>query len=475
MDTSIIDQLYEIYKNENLTYAENMFIQYYKKYQLFGNKDFISNINEYIKQQTALVSNYFVSNKDELFLEQNIVKAIEYIFESLVMPVDFLLGDYIYSDDIDEELVDPDEPVHSLKPHDLFTINISIIDKAVETYGSEYETEYKKIRDLILYVKKNKILNKIYKDQSWHEISFQDLIYSIYDYVDDKSIFNLDIAMLDKDATLFQKIKTNCSYMLSGNFDKYRPNLNSSKQIRADFGKLIFCKNLLLFYEFGKMPDFNGFIDFSINDLEKIDMLENFQRLYSRNFDEISFREHQLNYICTPDIYGDEYKIEAGRKVRQGNKLILGYIVSCNNDMCYNQHCYLIHIEIDDVNNQYSNYEMQVSLLPQGEFDNRLQLMRLDNWESRQSHRNIAKKLSTTTHIHIYNEFDLLRGKTNGAFDIAYNIEGDSTAFETSLRTFLKILDLNDEITQTIYQHTMNNFAVGEEIALEDENNLKIS
>ena len=143
--------------------------------------------------------------------------------------------------------------------------------------------------------------------------------------------------------------------------------------------------------------------------------------------------------------------------------------------MCYNQHCYLIHIEIDDVNNQYSNYEMQVSLLPQGEFDNRLQLMRLDNWESRQSHRNIAKKLSTTTHIHIYNEFDLLRGKTNGAFDIAYNIEGDSTAFETSLRTFLKILDLNDEITQTIYHHTMSNLSVCEEIALEDENNLKIS
>ena len=72
-----------------------------------------------------------------------------------------------------------------------------------------------------------------------------------------------------------------------------------------------------------------------------------------------------------------------------------------------------------------------------------------------QSNKNIAKKLATTTHIHLYNEFDLLRGKTNGAFDIAYNVGGDSTEFKESLKRFLQIMDLGEDISQKIYKSTM--------------------
>lgn len=464
VDTSIIDELYEIYKNENMVNAETKFMQYYYKYQLYGKKDLIDNIKEFIQQQTSVISSNFISNKDESYLEHNLVKDIEYMFESLVMPVDFLLLDFVHPEDEDEKYVDPNEPIFNLKPHDLFNMRIEFIDQAVEKYGKTYEDGYKQIRDLIIYVKKHKVLDKIYKDKSWHEIDFQELLYSIYDFVKDKSIFNINFSSLDEEETLFQKIKTNCIRKLSGNFDKYRPNLNSSKQIRADFGKLIFCKNLLMFYDNGRMPDFYGFIDWSVEELEHMDMLENFKKLYSKNFDETSFREKQSNLICNPDIYADSYKLDAGRKVKKDNKMIFGYIISCSHSLGSANHCYLIHIQIDDVNNSCSNYEMQVSLLPQGDFDRRLQLMRLDNWQSEQPHKNVSRKLATTTHIHLYNEFDLLRGKTNGAFDIAYNIEGTSTEFETSLRTFLSILDLGADVTKSIYEKTMKNLCVCKEI-----------
>ncbi|MBR4998996.1 MAG: hypothetical protein IKY10_03865, partial [Clostridia bacterium] len=150
--------------------------------------------------------------------------------------------------------------------------------------------------------------------------------------------------------------------------------------------------------------------------------------------------------ICNPFLFGEKYKVQIAKKASIGNRMIMGYIIEAN-DSYGTAFKYLIHINIADVNNPCSNYEIQLNVLPHGRISNRLQLMRLDNWESEQPHKNIAKKIATTTHIHLYNEFDLLRGKINGNYDIAYNLEGKSTNFETSLKTFLEILDF-DDVTQ---------------------------
>ena len=82
-------------------------------------------------------------------------------------------------------------------------------------------------------------------------------------------------------------------------------------------------------------------------------------------------------------------------------------------------------------------------------------MLRLDNWDSEQPHKNVGNKLKTRTHIHIYNEFDLLRGKVNGNFDIAYNLNSKSTEFNTALETFLDILELDNDSRAEIYNSTM--------------------
>ncbi len=457
MDISKIDELYDVYKNDDIIYAEQMFKEYYTKYQQYGNHDLISTIKEYIKQQSAFVANYFVSNKDEKYKDHAIVAEIVNAFGSLVSPVDAVITDFVYKDYEEEPSYHSLTVPKMLKPHDLFNIDIKLIEDAVESEDDEsIKEDYDKIKDLIRYVKKNKILGKIYKDESWHEIEFEELIYNLYDYINDKTLFVNDIiASGDIKFFLFEKIKENCSRMLTETFDKFRPNLNSTKQIRTDFGKLIFCRNLLLYYQTGIMPDVNGMADFSTADDEHMNLIDDFRDLYSKNFDENEFKMKQGNFICDPEVYRNIYKLEDKKCIKIGKKLIAGFIVSCTDKFETVKIDYLVHIQLNDVNNSYSNYEMQINIVPHGDLEYRLQLMRLDNWEHEQTHRNVAKKLNTTTHIHIYNEFDILRGKTNGAYDIAYNVEGRSTEFESSLKTFLKILDLDKPVSKEIYDTTL--------------------
>ena len=459
MDFSIIDELYNIYKEMDIAQAEDIFGSYYVNNQLHGPKNLIQTINEYIKQQSSYVSNYFVSEKDSSFVEHRLVENIVSYFNEVLIAVDELVVDFVFDGMTAEEVKDCAISLQMRKPHDLFKMDINFIEEAVHKNHDLYLREFNQIKPLILYVKKHKLLDKIYKDSSWEGLDFNEVIYSLYDYIEDKSIFEIDQAMCpEKEDYLFERIKANCARKLNGAFDKFRPNLNSSKQMRTDFGKLIFCKNLLRFYETGIMPDKNGFVDFTVDDLAHKDLIENFKKLYSKNFDEEAFRENQGNYICYPDVFSNNFSLVAGKRAIKDDKLLVGFIVSCEDDLKYTRNDYLIHIQLNDINNAFSNYEMQLSIVPRGELDNRLQLIRLDNWKTEQPHKNIAKKLTTSTHIHLYNEFDLLRGKTNGAFDIAYNIEGGSTEFEESLKRFLQILDLGEEISQKVYKFTMKSF-----------------
>ena len=447
MDYSIIDELYEIYLNEFIEDAEESFEQYYKRYQMNGAHDLEATLQQYIKEQTQNFSNSFVSNKDNENKVDLIVRETAAAFESMLSPVQFLLDDYVYQDCEIEDLKFDGIKHDIIKPHDLFNIDLKFIDEAMKKYENSYEEAYERVKAIIQYVKQNKLLEELYADGSWHEINFEELIANLYDKSKNKEIFEVDfIGVLMNAETLFDRIKENCGRVSSVDFDKYRPQLNSSKQIRAEFGKLIFCKNLLTFYQTGIMPNTDGMVDLTTTELEEIFMLDEFKELYSKNFDETNFRENQINIICNPFLFGEKYKVQIAKKASIGNRMIMGYIIEAN-DSYGTAFKYLIHINIADVNNPCSNYEIQLNVLPHGRISNRLQLMRLDNWESEQPHKNIAKKIATTTHIHLYNEFDLLRGKINGNYDIAYNLEGKSTNFETSLKTFLEILDF-DDVTQ---------------------------
>jgi hypothetical protein len=78
-------------------------------------------------------------------------------------------------------------------------------------------------------------------------------------------------------------------------------------------------------------------------------------------------------------------------------------------------------------------------------------LIRIDNYETKQAHKNLGgKRLDTTTHVHLYNHFDLLRGKVNGNYDISHNLENNSTDFISALHGFLSVLNLDVELHNEI-------------------------
>jgi len=469
VDFSIIDDLYEIYKNEDIVYAQEMFDSYYYKHQMHGRMDLIAKLQEYIKQQTASVGNYYVSEKDDSFSEHLLIESIVLLFENVLIPVSDLLVDFVFDGVAEEEIKDYDIPLKMTKPHDLFNMDLKFIEEAVNK-DETYIEDFNSIKNIIQYVKKNKLLDKIYKDNSWYDLEFSEVIYSLYDFIEDKSIFNIDLYFRpEKVDYLFEKIKANCAHKFKGVFDKFRPNMNSSKQMRTHFGKLMFCKTLLMYYENGILPDSNGFVDFSVDEIQHLELIEDFKKLYSKKFNEESFRSNQSNIICIPEVFSFNYTLVAEKKVKQGDKMIFGYLIACDDDLKYTRNDYLVHIEINDVNNPLSSYEMQLNLIPRGNINQRLQLIRLDNWQSEQTHRNIAKKLSTTTHVHLYNEFDLLRGKINGAFDIAYNVDGVGTAFDKSLNMFLDILDLGGDISKNIYNSTIKNINAAKRTSTEKE------
>lgn len=452
MSYSDIDKLYEIYLNEYILDAEDYFLSYYHK------PNFIKSLENYIAEQTQNISNYYVSNIDANKKVDNIVEQITSAFEIFLNPINTFLIDFIYKDSNQDDYK-YDVFHEDVKPHDLFSMSMKFMEDAVEKYSSN-EEDFKKVKVLIEYIKKEKLIKKLYNDDSWKHINFKELIANLYDIAKDKSVFEGVYDKTDDNKeTLFGRVKENCRNISLIPFDKYRAQLNTSKQHRVQYGKLIFCKNLLSFYKTGIMVEKDGFIDCSSDFSERIKMKDKFKRLYSSKFDETKFRKHQTNFICKPEIYSASMEIDAKKSVNFGDRLIMGYLLSANTSTlkAFNHKIqYLIHINIEDVNNPCSNYEIQLNIVPQGKFSNRLQLVRLDNWDSEQPHRNIAKKLKTRTHIHLYNEFDLIRGKVDGAYDIAYNFNNNSTNFETALTTFLDILDFDEDLRNEIYSSTID-------------------
>ena len=81
--------------------------------------------------------------------------------------------------------------------------------------------------------------------------------------------------------------------------------------------------------------------------------------------------------------------------------------------------------------------------------------------------KNIGNKLKTTTHIHLYNHFDLLRGKKNGGYDIAFNLEEDSTDFDVALKVFLKFVSSDEELYKELLKRISRVKSYAEERAKE--------
>lgn len=460
MDYSVIDELYDIYLNENLDYAKDQFIGYLKKYQYRGEYDLKQILKQYIDQQTKNFSSFYASNKDTNNKVKNMVKEITSAFETFVEPVHSFILSKIYDENDLEEMKYDHNIVHrELKPNDLFSIDLHTIEEAVEEDVPFYLDAFKNVKNLIMYIKGSKLLQEIYSDGSWHEMNFSELIENLYDKAKDKSAFEVTFdGIYDIEETLFDKVKENCSKISTIEFDKYRSKLILTKQITLNYGKLIFCRNLLNFYESGIMPTNDGMIDCSVDFYDSLNLIKDFKKIYSKKYNDEEFRKSQSNFICKPEIITTDYELKCSRETGFDNEIIIGHLLTgnCSSVSSDNYEIpYLIHINIKDVNNPCSCYEIQLNLIPQADISNRLQLLRIDNFSKKGVHKNLKNKLDTTTHIHLYNQFDLIRGKQNGKFEIAYNLEDRSTEFITALTTFLDILDLEPDLKEELFNRTI--------------------
>lgn len=468
---SLIDELYQEYMNANIFDACGFFHKKYINLNAQG-VNLIDVLDRYISTQSQVWKNYFISNKTE----NEFVSTIRHIvsmFQDMDQPTKYQISNYLEEDYETEDNIDNfdiESDLFAATPHFIFNLDFETLSEAYKNYGYISEHEFNSLINFISYVKKNNLLNQISEQASWQMMDLEELIFKLCDKIQDKSIinnFNIGNYPIHEEG-IFDKIKNNCLTISNIKFENYRPSLTSNKCMKIDFGKLIFCLNLKNFYKTGIMPDKDAHLYSQIFDSDQEDVVDAFKELYSKNFNKESFRNNQSNIIYNPKNYMLEYELVTGKKVELGKELICGFIIANFNTERNIRDCYLLHIDIEDVTNSRSNHEIQLNLIPDGNFDARVQLIRLDNWESEQAHRNVAKKLSTTTHIHLYNELDLLRGKTNGAYDIAFNLEGESTEFNTSLKTFLDILGLDNSIRNEISEK-VNQII----IAMNERNNKK--
>lgn len=465
IDTSIIDRLYTIYLGEHLNFAKDCFWSALRsKPENGGGATLLENLKQYIEENSNKFPNGFSSEENHIN-EVEIISNLVHLFEDITYAVNNLLDDYElehYSTITRENLF----------PVDMFKINPQLIKDAYKKY---YNTEniiddcvsnispetLEKFLKLLDFIKTNNSLNKIYKSFHWKHQPLEDVLKNLYDYhgknslfhIGEKEMFELD-TYVDNDVSYLKKIKDNCVKISSINFDQYRPNYISKKGINSDIDKLTFCRNLLNFYKTEIMPEsYYNSLDFALNKLEENELKSNLKKCYSTAFDLETLKTHQCNVIYNVDqpLKGPE-KLVTHQSICKNNSLAVGFLLSTDSRFrdYTNETYYLLHIYIEDITNPTCNYEIQLNILPDSKISHRIQLIRLDNWNSLQTHKNLSKKLTTTTHIHLYNPLDLLRGKKNGSFDISFNTNSASTDFETSFKTFLDILDLDDSLYNTV-------------------------
>lgn len=473
----LIDDLYEEYLKGN-EYGYTSYFNY--KYHKAGNKEkYIEDIKEYIKSKTTDLAKMYKTNKYLLKEDEkiaNIVSVFETVAKAVDDYIDELRDKYHYIDqDIDDGYFNDSEYDYEvykgITPHDLLTMNTDVIIEGFKNYPHDYHEDvtpemFDKVMEIIDYIKRKDTIKKSYKHIDWKKLPFKEVLFTLYDSNKKNEIFDIDITagieynqFIERDIhTFFNRIIANCDTYSTKKFDKYRTALISSKNSIPNLNKVVFAKNLLEYYKTKIMPTPKGYIDCTLYSDEEEKAIDDLSKVYCSKFTEKKFQQIQSNFIFTPINmhYKGLDKVEKVKHCNVADGTAIGVLIS-GRDNIYESDVktyYLIHMFLKDIGNDKCTYELQFNVIPNGNIKSRIQLLRLDNWSKQGAHKNLGEVLSTTTHIHVYNHFDLLRGKENGAFEIAYNIENQSTDFLTSLDNFLNIL----EVTPTAKKEIISSF-----------------
>lgn len=438
-----LEYLYKVYKTKDAFFAERVFLGAFSSANPIGGREALVNyLQQYVETNSAKLAKAFKSQKEQE-LKSEKIRDISVAFDAVAGAVNDLLDDYRKGYNLDEI----EKPY--LTAHDLFKMDVSFVKTACSKYMDDAETSQSVI-SLLEKIKNTKSISKIFQQDDYYAVPFEELIYTLYDFnLVGKELFQIEPSSQieyakevfnDVIPSVFRNSKNYFDKLAVLNLDRYRPSLISKKKFATEINKIIFYRNLLNFDKTGIIPTFDGFVLGHADQYQDVENLKTqLRKIYSLGFDFEKFKTMQSNIIFNPeDLNLVPQKIIAHRTCRKNNSKAMGIVLADKDENVF----YLIHAYIEDELNPASTYEIQLNVLFDGNIENRVQLIRLDNWETQQSHKNIANKLQTKTHTHFYNQFDLIRGKENGGFDISHNLENGAVTFDKAFVTFVKSLGL---------------------------------
>lgn len=522
MSFDFIDKLYDIYINEDETLASEVLMSAYLRNKKDEEKTaFLNQIKSYIASKMGNLPNYYSSketeNERDAFVLNlinsmvNLSSAMDHYRVEILQKADAEIESYNLTEEdyssefvpeeddyltdyisfnarqIDPELLFGDyDEFYDTIPQNLFFMGRESMELAYQKYRHKVpklsQENFDQLQEFIEYVKSKDLISKVFVDNDIEKLSIDTVVSTLVDA--DKNImknFHFDPIPRSENEIesnfllfdYFQYMKAGCDKIKDIDFKSYRSAFISKRGINADLDKIVFARNYLEFIRTGMMPSANGMLDLPVDAYELFKVEEDFLKLYNNKFKNDKFMKMQANYIFDIDnamLYPD--KFEKIKAVRNGKELSIGCLLSSRitiGNANYDDSYYLMHIHISDVTDDKSNYELQLNVLPAGSFKNRVQLVRFDNYGKDGTHKNVGNKLNTRTHIHLYNHFDLIRGKEFGEYDIAFNLEDESTDFGVALKVFLEFISSDKELYNTLLKKVSRVKAYAEEKARESE------
>ena len=483
MEENIVDRLYDMYIHDYEQVYINAFLtELEKSPESGGGESLIQKFNDYIAVNAPILSSYYRSLEESLSEDakatnfSDIANDLSNISSMHIDDIRESIEEENCYKDLEDEFLEYeveglngiDELESKQTASSLFSLSTDIILQAYKKYNDEIPGVSPEILEqvikLIKFVQEKKSLKKIYGNNNWKNIEPSEIFKALMDYHKNKpELFEIDeIGVTSRDFqgdycfdSYIQRLLNNRVKVTKLNFDKYRPSIISSRAISTDIQKLMFARNFIEFSKTGIMPHRIFGLDYFIEPYMDFKVVEDFKKLYNRSFDNKAFVEKQSNFVIDIDnTILDPQKLEKVRANIKGNNLSVGCLMSSIfsvDGVGRGKQYMLVHVNITDVNDSKSTYEIQLNVLPEGKLEHRLQLMRLDNWKEPQYHKNLGNKLQTATHVHLYNPIDLMRGKKNGSYDIAFNIEDESTDFNSALEAFLIMVISNENLSSKLY------------------------
>ena len=461
-----LDTLYDLYQREENSFILDNMLKTYVKGCDYG-AGVLLEAKNYIKNNLGMLPSFYKS--EQMTKEQGAeIKELIAVINRLAYALDNYQADL--REDVIKKIQEEDPNYESLDaagrflPTHVFKFSPERIGEAYRAYYNEiYEVTpeaFAKVASLVKLVKSDGALEKIYGDNSWEDLPIEDVIYSLFDYYNkDSGKFKVETEgffEFDKGEDILNDYFANIRNGKSENgidFTRYRPSLIIKNTMTSNLDKLIFARNILDYKRSGVMPSKNGYIDFFVDEEEADNLSDTMHHLYNKSFDNQVFRNYQSNPIFSAEktLRRPKY-VEDCKSIRKGNSLAIGVLLSSVSSPVteYVRQFYLMHIYIDDISVNKGKYEIQFNVIPEADLYSRIQLIRLDNYFEMGTHKNVGTKLDTITHVHLYNHFDIIRGKTNGAYDIAYNFDEKSNNFEDSLDALLRMMGAREELKDSI-------------------------